>query len=56
MTSYWRDGVPEDIKKAGGIYEDKEEVVDCNLDTSRFPGDLPTFMRETIRMVNRIKK
>ena len=24
LTSYWHDGVPEDIKKAGGIYEDKE--------------------------------
>ncbi len=56
LTSYWHDGVPEDIKKAGGIYEDKEVVVDGNLVTSRFPGDLPAFMRETIRMVNRIKK
>jgi protease I len=56
LTSYRHDGVPEDIKKAGGIYEDKEVVVDGNLVTSRYPGDLPAFMRETIRMVNRIKK
>ena len=56
LTSYWHDGVPEDIKKAGGIYEDKEVVVDGNLVTSRYPGDLPAFMRETIRMVNRAKK
>jgi protease I len=56
LTSYWHDGVPEDITKAGGIYEDKEVVVDGNLVTSRYPGDLPAFMRETIRMVNRIKK
>jgi protease I len=56
LTSYWYDGVPEDIKKAGGIYEDKEVVVDGNLVTSRYPGDLPAFMRETMRMVNRIKK
>jgi protease I len=56
LTSYWRDGVPEAIKKAGGIYEDKEVVVDGNLVTSRYPGDLPAFMRETIRMINRIKK
>ncbi|MFH0896623.1 MAG: type 1 glutamine amidotransferase domain-containing protein [Candidatus Bathyarchaeota archaeon] len=56
LTSYWHDGVPEDIKKAGGIYADKEVVVDGNLVTSRYPGDLPAFMRETIRMVNRIKK
>ncbi len=56
LTSYWHDGVPEDIKKAGGIYEDKEVVVDGNLVTSRYPGDLPAFMRETIRMVSRILK
>ena len=56
LTSYWHDGVPEDIKKAGGIYEDKEVVVDGNLVTSRYPGDLPAFMRETIRMVKRIQK
>lgn len=56
LTSFWHDGVPEDIKKAGGLYEDKEVVVDGNLVTSRYPGDLPAFMRETMRMVNRIKK
>jgi protease I len=56
LTSFWRDGVPEDIKKAGGIYEDKEVVVDGNLVTSRYPGDLPAFMRETMRMINSIKK
>jgi protease I len=56
LTAYWYDGVPEDIKKAGGIYEDREVVVDGNLVTSRYPGDLPAFMRETIRMVNKIRK
>ena len=56
LTSYLYDGVPEDIKKAGGLYEDKEVVVDGNLVTSRYPGDLPAFMRETMRMVTRIKK
>ena len=56
LTSYWHDGVPEDIKKAGGIYEDKEVVVDGNLVTSRYPGDLPAFMRETMRMVKKIKE
>ena len=56
LTSYWHDGVPEDIRKAGGIYEDREVVVDGNLVTSRYPGDLPAFMRETIRMLkNRVK-
>jgi protease I len=56
LTGFWHDGVPEDIKKAGGIYEDKEVVVDGNLVTSRYPGDLPAFMRETMRLVNRIRK
>ena len=56
LTSFWYDGVPEDIKKAGGIYEDKEVVVDGNLVTSRYPGDLPAFMRETMRMINQVKK
>jgi protease I len=56
LTAYWYDGVPEDIMKAGGIYEDREVVVDGNLVTSRYPGDLPAFMRETIRMVNKIRK
>ena len=55
LTSFWHDGVPEDIKKAGGIYEDKEVVVDGNLVTSRYPGDLPAFIRETMRMINKIK-
>jgi protease I len=56
LTSYWHDGVPEDIKKAGGLYEDKEVVVDGNLVTSRYPGDLPAFMRETMKMINKMKK
>jgi protease I len=56
LTSFWYDGVPEDIKKAGGLYEDKEVVVDGNLVTSRYPGDLPAFMRETMRMINQLKK
>lgn len=56
LTAYWYDGVPEDIKKAGGLYEDSEVVVDGNLVTSRYPGDLPAFMRETMRLVNMQKK
>jgi putative intracellular protease/amidase len=41
MTSFWHDGVPEDIKKAGGIYVDEKVVVDGNLVTSRYPGTCP---------------
>lgn len=51
LTSYWKDGVPEEITAAGGIYEDKEVVVDGNLVTSRWPMDLPAFVRETVRLI-----
>ena len=51
LTSYWHDGVPEDIKKAGGNYIDAEVVVDGNLGTSRWPMDLPAFMRELTKLV-----
>ena len=50
LTSFWGDGVPEEIQKAGGKYEDSEVVVDGNLVTSRYPGDLPAFMQETMKM------
>jgi protease I len=52
LTSFWHDGVPEDIKAAGGIWEDKDVVVDGNLVTSRWPMDLPAFMRETMKKVS----
>lgn len=51
LTSIPWDGVPEDVKKAGGIWEDKDAVVDGNLVTSRNPMDLPFFMRELIKLV-----
>lgn len=51
LTSYWQDGVPEEIRAAGGLYEDKEVVVDGNLVTSRWPADLPAFAREMIKLI-----
>jgi protease I len=54
LTSFWHDGVPEEIRKAGGIWEDKDVVVDGNLVTSRWPMDLPAFMREVMRMTERV--
>ena len=51
LTSYWHDGVPEEIKAAGGVWEDQEVVVDGNLVSSRWPLDLPAFTREMMRMV-----
>lgn len=56
LTSYWHDGVPEEIKQAGGIWEDKEVVVDGNLVSSRWPMDLPAFMKEVMNMVNLYKQ
>ena len=52
-TCFWGDGVPDEIKKAGGNYVDKEVVVDGNLVTSRYPLDLPDFMRETIKLIRK---
>jgi len=43
--------VAPELEAAGAIYEDKEVVVDVNLVTSRQPSDLPSFMRETIKML-----
>lgn len=51
LTSYWHDGVPEAVKKAGGVWKDKEVVVDGNLVTSRYPLDLPYFCREMLKLV-----
>ncbi len=53
LTSYWHDGVPEEIKAAGGIYEDKDVVVDGNLVTSRWPMDLPAFVREMLKLIGK---
>ena len=49
LTSFWGDGVPEEITAAGGVYVDEDVVVDGNLITSRWPMDLPAFMQEVMR-------
>jgi protease I len=51
LTSFWHDGVPEDITAAGGVWEDKEVVVDGNLITARWPMDLPAFTHELMNRV-----
>ena len=38
----------DDLVNAGADYVDQEVVRDGNLITSRFPADLPAFLRETI--------
>jgi len=35
--------IKDDLRNAGGIYEDKEVVCDGNIITSRKPDDLPAF-------------
>jgi protease I len=56
LTSFWGDGVPAEIVKAGGNYVDAEVVVDGNLVTSRYPGDLPVFVSETLKMFRKYHK
>ena len=51
LTSYWHDGVPEEIRGAGGLWEDAAVVVDGNLVTSRWPADLAAFTAEMIKLV-----
>jgi protease I len=53
LTSFWGDGVPDEITAAGGIYVDEDVVVDGNLTTSRWPMDLPAFMQEVMRTLRK---
>jgi protease I len=52
VTSFWHDGVPQDLKAAGAVWQDAEVVVDGNLITSRWPMDLPAFTRELMKRVS----
>jgi protease I len=47
--------VADELKASGALYEDKEVVVDGNLITSRQPSDLPSFMREIIKVIKKSK-
>jgi archaeal arginyl aminopeptidase len=51
LTSYWHDGVPEEITGAGGNWVDEPVVVDGNLVTSRWPADIPAFTSAMMRMI-----
>ena len=51
LTSYWHDGVPEEIIAAGGIWEDQPVVVDGNLVSARWPADLPAFTSQMMQLV-----
>ena len=41
----------QDIKNAGAVFIDSEVVVDGNLVSSRNPGDLPAFIRESMKLL-----
>lgn len=43
--------VAQELKDSGVFYEDAEVVVDGKLVTSRTPSDLPSFIREMLRLV-----
>ncbi len=48
-------GIRDDVINAGGLYADREAVVDKNLVTSRRPEDLPAFMREFVALLDNIR-
>ena len=43
-----------DLRKAGADVVDEEVVVDRNLVTSRQPADIPAFIRESLRILERV--
>ena len=45
--------VAEELQESGALYEDNEVVVDGKLVTSRQPADLPAFMREIVRQLEK---
>jgi protease I len=45
--------IKDDMINAGARYKDEEVVVDRNLITSRRPLDLPAFMREILKALEK---
>ena len=43
-----------DLQKAGADVVDQEVVVDRNLVTSRMPEDIPAFIRESLKVLERV--
>ncbi len=53
LTSYHT--IQDDIRNAGGNWQDREVVRDKNWVTSRQPGDIPAFNREMVNMFAELK-
>jgi len=51
LTSYW--GIRDDLIAAGAEWVDEPVVVDGNLVTARYPPDIPFWMREFVRLLER---
>jgi protease I len=50
----WK-SVITDIKNAGATFLDEAAVIDGNIVTSRSPADLPSFCKETIRLLQKTR-
>jgi protease I len=50
----WR-SVITDVKNAGAIFLDEAAVIDGNMVTSRSPADLPSFCKETIKLLQKLR-
>lgn len=46
--------IQDDLKQVGANVEDKEVVVDGNLVTSRKPADIPAFIRESLKLLEKV--
>ncbi len=53
ITSYHT--IQDDIRNAGGIWEDSEVVRDGNWVSSRKPADIPAFNREMVALLSQFK-
>lgn len=53
LTSYFT--IQDDVRNAGGLWEDREVVRDGNWVTSRQPSDIPAFNREMIQLFSESK-
>jgi deglycase len=51
MTGY--KSIIQDIKNAGAEYIDQEVVIDKNLISSRNPGDIPAFIKATLKKLEK---